>query len=141
MKELYKVRNITISLLNKSTHEPFLNVPCEFGIIFEREGIIFFETHIFNDEDYAHFNYDSLSSHASSTMFSFDNVRIEIPYLAFTELIEKEHTVIFRCLNYIKVFEEDAFFYYYKNKKSEIDASQLLRIDLWGLDLLIKPNL
>lgn len=46
MKELYKVRNINISLLDKTTYEPLLDIPCEFGKIIDKEGIIFLETHI-----------------------------------------------------------------------------------------------
>ena len=52
MKELYKVRNINISLLDKTTYEPLFDIPCEVGHIIEKEGVLFLETHIFN-EDYS----------------------------------------------------------------------------------------
>ena len=38
MKELYKVRKITVSLLDRTTHETYKDVPCEFGIIKDKEG-------------------------------------------------------------------------------------------------------
>ena len=141
MEELFKVRNIKISLLDKTSHEPFLDIPCEFGIIKERGGILFLEAHIFKYEDSAHFNYDSLLCHACATMFSFDDVKIEIPYMVFTESTSKEHTVIFSCLKYITIYEEDVFYSYNKTENHTLDPSQLLRIDLWGLDLLITPHL
>ncbi len=40
MKELDKVRNINISLLDKTTYEPLLDIPCEFGKIIEVFKII-----------------------------------------------------------------------------------------------------
>ena len=112
MKELYKVHEISISLLDRTTHEPFLDIPCEFGIILEKEGGLFLETHIFKNEDFDYFNYNNLGCYASATMFSFDDVKIEVPYMAFTESSGKEHTVIFRCLDYIDIHEEDLFYSY-----------------------------
>ena len=50
MKELYKVREIIISLLDRTTHELFIDIPSECGVIIEKEGYLFIETHIFNDE-------------------------------------------------------------------------------------------
>lgn len=141
MKELYKVRNITISLLDRTTHEPFLDIPCEFGVIIEKEGILFFETHIFNHDDSSKFNYESLGCPASAKMYSFDGIEIEAPFMAFTKKSSKENTVVFRCFDYITIHEEDGFYAYQKTEDPEMKASQLLRIDLWGLDLLITPQL
>lgn len=141
MKELYKVREITISLLDKTTHESFLDIPCEFGLILEKEGILFFETHIFNHEDFSKFNYDNLGCPASAKMYSFDGVEIEAPFMAYTKKTGKENTVIFRCFDYITIHEEDVLYSYLKSKDPEMKPSQLLRIDLWGLDLLITPQL
>lgn len=137
MKELYKVRNINISLLDKKTYEPFLDIPCEFGMIIDKGGILFLEAHIFNDEDYANFNFDSLGCPASARMLSFDGVIIEAPFMAFTKKSGKEHEVIFRCFDYIAVHEEDVYYGLKKSEEPEMMASQLIRIDFWGLDLLI----
>lgn len=141
MKELYKVRKITISLLDKTIHEPFLDIPCEFGVIIEKEGILFFETHIFNNEDFSKFNYGTLCCPACAKMYSFDGVEIEVPSMAFTKMLSRENTVVFRCFDYITIHEEDVFYTYQKSEHPEMMPSQLLRIDLWGLDLLITPQL
>lgn len=141
MKELYKVHEITISLLDRTTHEPFLDIPCEFGVILEKEGILFFETHIFNHEDSSKFNYESLGCPASAKMYSFDGIEIEAPFMAFTKKTTKESTVFFRCFDYIKIHEEDVLYAYQKSEEPEMKPSQLLRVDLWGLDLLITPQL
>ena len=137
MKELYKVREITISLLDRMTHEPFLDIPCEFGVIIEKEGILFFETHIFNNDDSAKFNYSTLGCPACAKMYSFDGIEIEVPFMAFTNKSSKENTVGFRCFNYITIYEEDVLYAYQKSEDPEMKPSQLLRVDLWGLDLLI----
>ena len=96
MKELYKVRNINISLLDETTNEPLLEIPCDFGMIKDNGGILFLETHIFNDEDYDNFNFNRLGCPASARMLSFDDVEIEITFMAFTKKRGKEHEVIFR---------------------------------------------
>lgn len=141
MKELYKVREITISLLDRTTHEPFLDIPCEFGVIIEKEGILFFETHIFNNEDFSKFNYANLGCPACAKMYSFDDIEIEVPFMAFTKMTSKENTVFFRCFDYITIHEEDVLYSYKKSEDPEMKPSQLLRVDLWGLDLLITPQL
>lgn len=141
MKELYKVRNINISLLDETTNEPLLEIPCDFGMIKDNGGILFLETHIFNDEDYDNFNFNRLGCPASARMLSFDDVEIEIPFMAFTKKTGKEHEVIFRCFDYIIVHEQDIYYALKKSEEPEMIDSQLLRIDLWGLDLLISPDL
>ena len=141
MKELYKVRNINISLLDKTTHKPLSDIPCEFGMIIEKEGVLFLETHIFNEDCFAQlFSYEIMGSPASAKMTSFDNITIEAPYMALVGCTNKESKVTLKCLDYIKVYEEDAFYSFKKSEDSEMIASQLLRTDLWGLDLLITPN-
>ena len=83
MKELYKVRNINISLLDKTTYEPLLDIPCEFGKIIDKEGILFLETHIFNEDYFAKFISDEImGSPATVKMSSFDGIAIEAPYMA-----------------------------------------------------------
>ena len=134
MKELYKVREITISLLDRTTHEPFLDIPCEFGVIIEKEGILFFETHIFNNEDFSKFNYANLGCPACAKMYSFDDIEIEVPFMAFIKMTSKENTVFFRCFDYITIHEEDVLYSYKKSEDPEMKPSQLLRVDLWGLD-------
>ena len=77
MKELYKVRKIKLSLLKRVSHERYKDIECEFGIIMDGCGILYLETHIFNDEDFALFNYDSLGCPASAKMSSFDDIKQE----------------------------------------------------------------
>lgn len=142
MKELYKVREIIISLLDQTTHKPFIDIPSEFGVIIEKEGLLFIETHMFNDDYSAKiFNFNNVGYPASIKMSSFDGIVIEAPYMLLTGWTTKEHKLTFRCLDFIKVYEEDVYYAYKKLEDKEIYPSQLLRIDLWGLDLLITSNL
>lgn len=142
MKELYKVRDILISLLDKTTHKSFLDISCEFGVILDKEGILFLEVHLFNEECFAKFFSDGImGSPATVKMLSFDNIAIEAPYMALVACTSKESKVTFKCLDHIKVYEEDTFYEIKKSEDSEMIASQLLRVDFWGLDLLITPNL
>jgi hypothetical protein len=142
MKELYKVRNINISLLDKTTYEPLLDIPCEFGKIIDKEGIIFLETHIFNEDYFAKFISDEImGSPATVKMSSFDGIAIEAPYMAIVGCTTKESKVTLKCIDHIKVYEEDTIYDIKKSEDPEMLASQLLRVDLWGLDLLITPNL
>ena len=137
MKEIYKVRKIKLSLLDPSSHEPYKDIDCEFGRIIEDDGIIYLETHIFENEDFAIFKYDNLSCPASASMLSFDDVKIETPYLSYIRKQGKENKVTFRCFDYITVYEENALYTYRHQINKELQYSQLLRIDFWGLDLII----
>ena len=137
MKELYKVRKIILSLLDKSSHEPYKDIKCEFGRIIDDGGILFLETHIFNDEDFILFNYESLGCQSCATMLSFDNVEIEIPFMVYIKMSKKENKVTFKCFDYITVHDEDVFYTYQKEKDEHMLPTQLLRIDFWGLDLII----
>lgn len=137
MKELYKVRKIKLSLLDRVSHEPYKEIECEFGRVMDDCGILYLETHIFNDVDFALFNYDSLGCPASAIMFSFDDIEIETPFMAYTKMSTKEKKVTFKCFDYITVHEENVFYSYQKDKDKNLSPTQLLRIDFWGLDLLI----
>ena len=140
MKEIYKVRQITISILDENTHEIVKEVSCDFGIIKEKEGILFLETHIFKDDDFAFFNHDTLGCLASAKMKSFNGIEIEAHQMAFVEMKTDECTVTFRCFSYITVKEEDRYYKYQKSIENKLLPNHLLRIDLWGLDLLVKAN-
>lgn len=137
MKELYKVRKIELSLLDRESHEPYGEMECEFGRVMDDCGILYLETHIFNDEDFVLFNYNSLGCPASAKMSSFDDIEIEIPFMVYTKMSTKEKKVTFKCFDYITVYEEDVFYSYQKDKDKNLSPIQLLRIDFWGLDLLI----
>ena len=141
MKEIYKVRKITVSLLDWTTHKVCKMIPCEFGVIKEKEGILFLEAHVFDSEDFALFNYENLGCYASARMYSFNNIEIEASYMAYVRMSTNECTITFQCYNYIKINEEDSFYSYQKSLGEEHNQSQLLRIDFWGLDLLINKHL
>lgn len=137
MIELYKVHKIKLSLLDHSSHKPFKDIQCEFGRVMDDCGILFFETHIFNEMDFALFNYDSLGCPASAKMSSFEDIEIEIPFMIYIKMSTKENKVTFKSFDFISVYEEDVFYTYQKEKDEELLPNQLLRIDFWGLDLLI----
>lgn len=50
MKELYKVRNISLSVLDCESEPTCMNLTCEFGAIIEEEGILFLETYVFDEK-------------------------------------------------------------------------------------------
>lgn len=138
MQELYKVRRVTLSLLDNTSHEPNKVISCEAGFLIEKEGIIFLETHIFDDEDFVYFDYNILGCLASAKMESFNGVEIEVPEMAFVEKTSEECTITFKCYNFITVHEEQPYYAYHKSIDNEVNPSQLLRVDFWGLDLLVK---
>lgn len=138
MMELYKVRNIKISLLEKTTHESLMNMSCEYGMIYDKEGIIFLDAHIFNEEDFAKVFQDNLlGCPANIKMLSFDGTEIEAPNLALTGWTTKENKVTFKCFGYITINEEDGVYAFQKRIETGMLPTQLLRVDFWGLDLLI----
>ena len=137
MKELYKVRKIKISLLDHSSHKPYKDVQCEIGRVMDDCGILFLETHIFDNVDFALFNYNSLGCPASAKMSSFDDIEIETPFMVYTKMSSKEKMVTFKCFDYITVHEEDVFYSYLKDEDKNLLSTQLLRIDFWGLDMHI----
>lgn len=141
MKELYKVRRITISLFDRSTHEIYKEISCEFGVIKDKEGILFLETHLFKEADFSLFNYKNLGCPACARMLSFNDIVIEATYMAFVRKSTDESTVTFKCFDYITINEEDPYSAYQKNKGKDYDSSQLLRVDFWGLDLFINHPL
>lgn len=52
MKELYKVRNISLSVLDSESEPTCMNLTCEFGAIIEEEGILFLETYVFDEKTF-----------------------------------------------------------------------------------------
>lgn len=140
MKELYKVRKITVSLLYRTTHETYKDVPCEFGIIKDKEGILFLETHIFNDADFSLFNYKNLGCPASAKMQTFNDIEIEALCMAFVGMSTDECTVTFKCFDYITINKEDPYFAYQKTMVKQQNPYQLLRVDFWGMDLNINRS-
>lgn len=137
MEELYKVRNIKLSLLDRVSHEPYKEMECEFGRVLDDCGIVYFEAHIFNDVDFALFNYDSLGCPVNAIMSSFDDIEIDIPFMVYIKMTTKEKKVTFKCFDYITIHEEDVFYGYLKENGRKNIPTQLLRIDFLGLDLLI----
>lgn len=140
MKEIYKVRKITISLLDRDTHEATKMFPCEFGVINEKEGNLFLEVHIFDSKNFALFNYENLGCPACAKMYTFNGIEIEASYMAYVRRSTDECTITFQCFNYITVNEEDSYYSHRKSLGKKCCQSQLLRIDFWGLDLLVNNH-
>ena len=140
MKEIYKVRNITLSLLDRATNEITKMIPCEFGVINEKEGILFLEAHIFDSEDFALFNSENIGCHVRAKMYSFNGIEIEALYMAYVGMSTDEYTITLQCFNYITVNEENSYYSHQKSLGKAYNQSQLLRIDFWGLDLLVNKH-
>lgn len=138
MKELYKVRKITLSLLNRTSCAPHKEIKCEYGMIVEKEGVLFLETHFFTKEDLANFEFKTLGLLASARMQSFDGVNIEASNLAF--VARKGTKVTFKCCDYITVYEENGIFSCQDFAGVRILPNQLLSVDFWGLDLIVPPD-
>lgn len=138
MKELYKVRKITLSLLDKTSRIPHKEIEGEFGTITENEGVLFLETHLFNEKDLANFGFETLGLLASARMQSFDGVNIEASNLAFVARAGTK--VTFKCFDYITVYEENGIFSCQDFAGVKILPTQLLSVDFWGLDLIVPPD-
>ena len=133
MKELYKVHRITVSLLS----EPYLDILCEFGLVMEENGVLFFETHIFDNECFDKVFNRGVGSSAIAKMTSFDDIIIEIPDMVITKIETKGKKITFQCINYIIVYEEDKFFSSKKYKdlllsdKTHIILQTYARLSFW----------
>ena len=86
MEELYKVRQVSIQILNNDTDETSMDFDCEFGTIIEQEGIKYLECYIFEKDIFDELFRNYLDCHAKAKMVSFDYIDIEIPYLAITSI-------------------------------------------------------
>ena len=136
MKELYKVKNISISIFNSEVPDSHEDVTCEFGTIIENEGVIFLETYFFDINIFNRIlEIHAFEYAAKGKMLSFDNATIEIPDMVLTGMTTKEYKASFKCFDAITVSKQES---YCKNPKTNIH--QLLSIDFWGLDLTIPPN-
>lgn len=57
MEELYKVRKISISIIDRDIQDVVEEYACDYGTIIEKEGILFLEVHIFDTEGFNKFLY------------------------------------------------------------------------------------
>lgn len=105
MKEIYKVRKIEIDLYSSPVQESQLSIECEFGIIIEKEGVLFLETHIFDKElfDKIIVELKSIKILASAKMLSFSNIEIETSLMEISFISTNENKVSFLCYNYITI--------------------------------------
>lgn len=136
MEELYKVRKISISIIDSDIQDVVEEYACDYGTIIEKEGILFLEVHIFDAEGFNKFLYGNLlGSSAKGKMLSFENIDIEAPNMVLTSITTKENKVTFRCFGYILVNQTDPGI-----SIKDVVPSQLSSIEFWGLDLLISPQ-
>lgn len=136
MKELYKVRKISISIIDKDIQDVVEEYACDYGTIIEKEGILFLEVHIFESEGFNKLLYgDFLGNSAKGEMLSFENIDIETPDMVLTNITTKENKVTFQCFGYIVVKQTNPGI----NINDDI-PSQLSSVEFWGLDLLIQPQ-
>ena len=134
-KELHKVRNISLSLFDDEQN--LLNeLTCEFGTIIEKEGIIFLEVYLFENDKFNQLLCGNmLGCSTRGRMTSFENFDIETPDMALTSITTKENKVTFRCFGQITINQIAPGI----NLENSV-TSQLLRVYFYGLDLLIQPN-
>lgn len=142
MKEIYKVRKIEIDLYSSPVQESQLSIECEFGIIIEKEGVLFLETHIFDKElfDKIIVELKSIKILASAKMLSFSNIEIETSLMEISFISTNENKVSFLCYNYITIKDGNKYNTHSLEQKHSQDPSRLLRIDFWGLNLIIKSQ-
>lgn len=97
MKEIYKVRKIEIDLYSSTAQESQLSIECEFGIIIEKEGVLFLETHIFDKElfDKIIAELKSIKILANAKMLSFSNIEIETSLMEMSFISTNENKVSF----------------------------------------------
>lgn len=142
MKEIYKVRKIEIDLYSSTAQESQLSIECEFGIIIEKEGVLFLETHIFDKElfDKIIAELKSIKILANAKMLSFSNIEIETSLMEMSFISTNENKVSFLCYNYITIKDGNKYNTYSLEQKHSQNPSRLLRIDFWGLNLIIKSQ-
>jgi len=137
--ELYKVRKIHLSL--QYDLQEHLELSSEFGVIVQDEGVIFLETHIFDDDSFSKiFDSDYLWGKSKATMITFGDLEVEMPFMALTDMSTEENKIRFKCFDYILVKKEDPIYEFQKQKNEEVNPSELIKVDFWGLDLLVPPN-
>ena len=141
MKELYKVRNISLSVLDCESESTCMNLTCEFGAIIEEEGILFLETYVFDEKTFQKiFKAKNLSHTFKGQMITFDNIEIEIPLMSLNEMTTHENKLTYKCIDYITVKRENFCLSSIELKDDEPNHGQLFRVDFWGLDLLLSSN-
>ena len=136
MEDLYKVRTISISIIDKDIQDVVEEYACDYGTIIEKEGILFLEVHIFDAEEFNKFLYGNfLGCSAKGKMLSFENIDIEAPDMMLTKITTKENKVTFQCFGYILVNQTNPGI-----RIKDVTPSQLSSVEFWGLDLLILPK-
>lgn len=96
MKELYKVRNLSLSVLDSESEPTCMNLTCEFGAIIEEEGILFLETYVFDEKTFQNiFKAKNLSHIFKGQMITFDNIEIEIPLMSLNEMTTHENKLTY----------------------------------------------
>ena len=117
--ELYKVRKIHLSLQNDL--QEHLELSSEFGVIVQDEGVIFLETHIFDDDSFSKiFDSDYLGGKSKATMITFGDLEVEIPFMALTDMSTEENKIRFKCFDYILVKKEDPIYEFQKQKNEAV---------------------
>ena len=98
MKELYKVRKISISALDSESEPTCINLTCEFGTIIEEGGILFFETYVFDREIFQSLlEAKDFEHNVKGYMITFDNIEIDIPLMTLIEITTHENKLTFKC--------------------------------------------
>ena len=108
MKELYKVRKISISALDSELEPTCINLTCEFGTIIEEGGILFFETYVFDREIFQSLlEAKDFEHNVKGYMITFDNIEIDIPLMTLIEITTHENKLTFKYTDHIIVKKEN----------------------------------
>ena len=141
MKELYKVRKISISALDSESEPTCINLTCEFGTIIEEGGILFFETYVFDREIFQSLlEAKDFERNVKGYMITFDNIEIDIPLMTLIEITTHENKLTFKCIDHIIVKKENRCNPFQSPKGEASNPCQLLRVDFFGLELSVFPN-
>ena len=77
---------------------------------------------------------------SSAKMLSFSNIEIETSLMEISFISTNENKVSFLCYNYITIKDGNKYNTHSLEQKHSQDPSRLLRIDFWGLNLIIKSQ-
>lgn len=141
MKELYKVRKISISALDSESEQTCIKLTCEFGTIIEESGILFFETYVIDNEIFQRLlEANDFECKVKGNMTTFDNIEINIPLMTLVEITTHENKLTFKCTDHIIVNKENTCDLFQSPKGEALNSCQLLRVDFYGLELSVFPN-
>lgn len=102
---------------------------------------MFFKTHVFDSDIFQTLlDGKDFERKVKGHMTTFDNIEIDIPLMTLIEITTHENKLTFKCINHITVKQENTCYPILNSNREVSNSCQLLRVDFYGLELLVFPN-